>query len=356
MDERVCEEALLGKRYLSLMYQAVREHNTRDLVDWLATGGAQYLNVPIQGEEYHSGTVPDRAAPLVCYAAQHHDDFNQLLHHLLPYNPQQVEYTSPDGYGVLHYALSSRYGSEQKINTIKFFLARGVKIDSNSPQGTILHQAVCSHDRHMCQFLLAREANPNEGRMTDGVTPLHEAVSQGDSVVVWGMLACMSDVSARDILGRTALHRATENRNDQLFNIIKMLVDKGSSVEDRDTSGHTPLDYALRHNNIAAAKFLLEHGTNPFIQNSRGKSSFTDLVTNDDLVREVIQYLRLSKAYPNMYVSWKKGGIDPLRIIAQTAQEVESLRNVLQSSLFLSSRVLDHEHGLYREMKDMLRA
>lgn len=74
------------------------------------------------------------------------------------------------------------------------------------------------------------------------------------------------DVNAKDIYGRTPLHRAAKAE------ISKMLIEEGADVSVRDTYGRTPLH--LVKNEAEIAKVLIEAGVDA---NAKDKSGFAPL-------------------------------------------------------------------------------
>ncbi|OMJ73646.1 hypothetical protein SteCoe_27607 [Stentor coeruleus] len=81
---------------------------------------------------------------------------------------------------------------------------------------------------------------------SEGLTPLHRGVIAGNFEVT-EILSCRLDVSAKDKLGRTALHHACIHGKG---NIVKELIKKGASVSDFDVYGKAPLDYAGEYEEI----------------------------------------------------------------------------------------------------------
>ncbi|MDE2974521.1 MAG: ankyrin repeat domain-containing protein [Gemmatimonadota bacterium] len=87
-------------------------------------------------------------------------------------------------------------------------------------------------------------------RDSDGSTPLHHAVGNGDLAMVVRLLDAGADVNAGD-WGRTPLHRAAE-RGDTA--IVRVLAEAGANPDARNDRGETPC--TMHHATAATARRL----------------------------------------------------------------------------------------------------
>ncbi|KAK3275810.1 hypothetical protein CYMTET_16080 [Cymbomonas tetramitiformis] len=90
-----------------------------------------------------------------------------------------------------------------------------------------------------------------DARNASGETPLHVAASQGYTSAVQALLDAGSNIEAKDLQGRTPLHRVVEDnarkaQDKQLQGCIVVLLEAAASVEARDKKGETPLECAAR--------------------------------------------------------------------------------------------------------------
>ena len=66
-----------------------------------------------------------------------------------------------------------------------------------------------------------------------------------------------AELECRDILGKTPLDWAIENKHEK---VVKLLLEKGAEVDSKDRYGQTPLSLAVRKGHEAVIKLLLEKG------------------------------------------------------------------------------------------------
>ena len=109
----------------------------------------------------------------------------------------------------------------------------------------------------MCVSFLVKECgmDPNT-RDCNGYTPLYYAVREGHKGCVKALLNCQADPELRvDDEGNKAIHHAAM-MNDR--NILKLLLEFGARPDDKETSGKTPMDIALRNDFPHILELLLE--------------------------------------------------------------------------------------------------
>ncbi|GAB9465161.1 hypothetical protein Gpo141_00002578 [Globisporangium polare] len=120
--------------------------------------------------------------------------------------------------------------------------------------------------------LLLHEGISVNTRGQGGATVLHMAAltSQGTGVVQQ-LLAHGSSVNEMDTFGFTPLHRAIQS---QSLEAATMLLFSGANLTLAAPGGETPLHLAAYENSRELAQLLLAFGANPFARNDRGATSF----------------------------------------------------------------------------------
>ena len=104
------------------------------------------------------------------------------------------------------------------------------------------------------------------GRM---VTPLHEAVRDGDMEMAMSEAERGANLDAMDEEGRTALHYVCANGD---VGIAEWLLAQGPDVNLQDDNGDTPLHYAAFNCYASIAEMLLFRGADPGLENGDGQT------------------------------------------------------------------------------------
>jgi ankyrin repeat protein len=97
-----------------------------------------------------------------------------------------------------------------------------------------------------------------------------EAAEQGDASAVRELLANQPELVAQtDARGRTLLHVAAAYGHVE---ICAALTDAGAEVNVADEDSETPLHYAIRRDQLAAAEFLLQRDADTEVRNAYGRT------------------------------------------------------------------------------------
>lgn len=89
-------------------------------------------------------------------------------------------------------------------------------------------------------------------------TELHVAVSKNDFLLILELLSGGADVNTKDRYGRTPLHvAAAENENESHFEVAELLLKNTAEVNARDNQGKTPLYYLLRRASVRFVRLFL---------------------------------------------------------------------------------------------------
>jgi hypothetical protein len=133
-----------------------------------------------------------------------------------------------------------------------------------------------------------------------------------------------------DQTGKTALHWAAAQGNDQL---VRLLLDHGFAIDAQDLHGHTPLHLAARNGNLSTVNFLVARGAQRALVNRQGQSSLTlarrynrpDVIAffeEQERQERIAVFGRLSRAGRRGEFEWgfPAGAMTPTRIAQLIAQ------------------------------------
>ena len=117
------------------------------------------------------------------------------------------------------------------------------------------------------EVLLQRGANVAKTAKPDAKTPLVLAVARGSKLLVNLLLNNGTDINSALSHGqRTALHMAVvpyEEGGLHDTDMIQLLIDRGADLDPVDRSGFSPVCYAVKSNQPAILRQLLDHGASP---------------------------------------------------------------------------------------------
>lgn len=128
---------------------------------------------------------------------------------------------------------------------------------------TALHYAVTSGKIEIVMKLLHAGANPNIKTLY-GYSPFLVAASMLPSCLEQ-LLAFGADVHTTSHSGRNALHVISDYCGENSEPYYAALLKAGADINAQGSEGYTALHYAIRNDNVAKVKYLLERGANPNI-------------------------------------------------------------------------------------------
>ena len=147
-----------------------------------------------------------------------------------------------------------QYCPEQLMFTVAVAVALWTTADAADKQ---LTDAVAQGDKNQVKRLLRNGVGPNDASQIpdEGYTPLHIAVGEDRVDIADLLVRAGAKLEAKDLDGRTALHRATWIGSVES---TKWLLGQGADVLAMDKQGKTPIDLALEHNYAPVVKVIEE--------------------------------------------------------------------------------------------------
>ena len=305
------------------LHQAISKGNEKCILQYIENGSD--LNM-----KDHKGLTP------LLLALKH----NQLeIAKILIKHGADIELANKGGRTPLHFAIE--LGS---IELTKAILERNANINAKDKKGmTPLHYASAFDfdNPDMAQLLIANGANLKE--VSDlGTTPLHLAAGKGFVNIARFLLQKGSDINAKDKKGFSALHYASDSTEKQ--NMVQFLIDNGANLKEVSHLGITPLHLAVNSVLVNIARLLLEKGSDANAKDSKhlGPLHFAIedvLEENDeqyakikDLVSLLINYgAKVDKTALTMVV--KKGTPEVCEILFSKLENAKETINKDHSSL-----------------------
>ncbi|MBI5820124.1 MAG: ankyrin repeat domain-containing protein [Verrucomicrobia bacterium] len=180
--------------------------------------------------------------------------------------PDVVTWKDEHGCTALHYAVGSR-----NIQIVEFLLAAGagVNVRDNSGRAPLLY-AAASRDVKVVELLLARKADVNV-RNEMGETPLDLAERVGPPEVVDLLRECGA------ISGAGAIHDAV-GRGD-MARVKELLSSQPALVNEKDSSGWSPVHQTLNRNQQEMLRLLLDHKADVNARTPQGETALHFAIT-----------------------------------------------------------------------------
>jgi len=129
--------------------------------------------------------------------------------------------------------------------------------------GTPLHSAAAGGHMSTVSILLSAGANANAKTRGRDLTALHYACSKGYGDIARKLIEAGADVNSKDASGNAPAHRAaSQGRLAVLKTLFTEDTELGTKIDERDSSGSTPLLVAAEAGQDECAIFLAKCGAN----------------------------------------------------------------------------------------------
>ncbi|KAI9784656.1 MAG: hypothetical protein M1835_003537 [Candelina submexicana] len=187
---------------------------------------------------------------------------------------------------------------------------------------TALSWAAARGDLYSVQKLLAHGADPNICATTNGRSPLQYAsFIPGGVTLIQALLDAEGIADVKDFCGLTPLHNACSNGNIQS---VGLLLDSGVYINPTDRRGYTPLHNAVIYTYVDVVRYLLERGADIDRQNDNGWTALHGPVERNHyrILRTLLRFspnysLRTRYGYTVLHFAAVFGDIQTLEILTE---------------------------------------
>lgn len=178
----------------------------------------------------------------------------------------------------LHVAVEGRHAE-----VVSALLKKGANESAMGEKGAkLLEMAVLARSPSVVNILLGAGADLG-ARSRPGMAPLlHFAVLHGGSEVVSSLLANGADHDARDLMGGTALHKASDHESCDIRTVDTLLA-AGANINATRLDGLTPLHLAVIQLEGEIIKALLDRGAHVWKTDRSGRTPLHLVCTSRDL-------------------------------------------------------------------------
>lgn len=169
----------------------------------------------------------------------------------------------------VHHLKRRNITPECEIEILKFLLSLGIDINAKNIYGeSILKLCIyCSHNEEFLKILLLdkniliNELDDNSYNVVK-YAPIHHIISRGEYNYLDILLKSRSDVNINiktsNIL-HTPLHLICQSEHSNAFNILKLLLEYGSQIDERCSAGLLPSDYAKLYSLENIYNYIIEY-------------------------------------------------------------------------------------------------
>lgn len=162
--------------------------------------------------------------------------------------------------GVTPLMLACSSSGKDALGVVKALLARGASVTEEDGNGWMpIHHACRNGKTEVVKYLISTNVDASK-TTKDGKTSLMLATVEGSVDVMNELLKSTkvrSQVTDKDVLGRTALHIAVK---EGFIEITKSLMERSARVNAKDAEGRQPLMVACEHGRLECAKVLTKKG------------------------------------------------------------------------------------------------
>lgn len=241
-----------------------------------------------------------------------------------------------DGWNLIMIASQASY-----FEGVKFGVVKGIGINDRTKSGiTAIHLAVMhkSDDNIAILEYLIRMGGDISAKDDLGTTPLIQASQVGAAKALKILIEKGANVNDRDAFGSTALHYAAKGSGSaEDEESLVALICRGAKIEARDKAGSTPFIVASKSNKVRLLNALIRNGANVNAQDNYGWTALM-FATRDNHI-EIMRLLLDEKADMNLKTL---SGQTALSIAEGSAQNREAYE-LLKSRVKKCPDNMDHK-------------
>lgn len=190
------------------------------------------------------------------------------------------------------------HNARRSVECAQLLINAGSPIDIKNRLGnTPLHLACNAGNAYVVKLLIHHGADINSVSI-EGNTPLATACFRDYHECVQLLINHGADMSIKNNEGMSLLHHAMNAPNT-----MKLLLDAGCNVNEKDLNGDTPLHLSCANGNFDCVKLLIEYGADPFVLNNENRYPVDETILIRDsgllfpeniasILDEIIQYLQ----------------------------------------------------------------
>lgn len=210
---------------------------------------------------------------------------------------------------------------QKSVKVIPFILAYGANVNSQDMYGrNSYHEGADIKDVEIIEVLSAYGGNALS-RDSFGKTPFSLVVNDDISLIY---LVLGKNLNLIDSDGNNPLHAAISCKVK--FEVLESLISRGYDINQRNSQGLTPLNYAIKQGQNSLAKSLIQKKADPFIADNNGECAVTLLFNNPDCQDVLDELLTCFGDETDIL------GDSILHYAARTANE-ETIRHILSFNL-----------------------
>jgi ankyrin repeat protein/L-ascorbate metabolism protein UlaG (beta-lactamase superfamily) len=198
--------------------------------------------------------------------------------------------------------MDQRYGVASGSGAFWIALAFILAAAAGMSAQTIIIEAALSGDLEAVARLLKTDPKLFEAKNADGDTALHAAAGcrRGEQValpIVRLLLEKGATVDAKNTSNQTPLLYAAYGGFRQ---VVDLLISKGAVVQYQDTNGRSPIHYAAREGHPEVVEVLFKNGANPSLRDNQNRTPLEYAVLRDKtaVVETLMKLIRFDAKSP----------------------------------------------------------